>query len=121
MNVERGTDRHAHRLLGDAVAGEDLGLTLGRRAAVAAHRWDDEGLCACGAELVEGQSGDVDGQCLVEPEIGRGDEAQDQSGTDGDGRSDRAERRRSIPCPGRPLTWMRLASGRRDIDSHAGR
>jgi len=44
--LHRRVDRHAHRGLGDAILREDLGLPLGRGAAVAAHRGDEEGLRA---------------------------------------------------------------------------
>ena len=42
--VHLGPDLDAHRLGGDPVAGQQLALAFGRRAAVAPHRGDDEGL-----------------------------------------------------------------------------
>lgn len=58
---ERGVDGHTHRLLGDAVAGEDFALALGRRPAVAAHRGEDERTRSRTAQQIE-QSGDDRGE-----------------------------------------------------------
>ena len=51
--LQRSKNRHAHRRLGDVVAGQDLALALGRRSAVAAHGWDDERLRTCAAKFRE--------------------------------------------------------------------
>ena len=48
----------AHRLGRDAVAGQELALALGGRAAVAPHRGDDERLVAHLPQGVDGRPGD---------------------------------------------------------------
>ena len=53
-----GLDRHAHRLGGHAVAGQQLALALGGGAAVAAHRGDDERLIAHLTQRVDDGLGD---------------------------------------------------------------
>src|SRR5205814_3140950 len=74
-----GLDRDAQLLLTDAVLGEQLSLSLGGGAAVAAHGGDDEGAGAAVAPEVEGgpddggdagdaAAADADGDAIAPPD-----------------------------------------------------
>ena len=57
-HVHRGADRAAHGRLGHAVVLEDRALALGRPAAMAPHRGDDEGVRAQRLQVVHGRADD---------------------------------------------------------------
>ncbi len=59
LNIHRGVDRHIEVLLGEAVLGQDLLLTLRRRAAVTAHRRHKKRLRAGAPEDVQDRRDDA--------------------------------------------------------------